>query len=472
MTRRRAFALVAVLVAAVAAAAVLVQSRPWDPVPDGLRAAARQAADVPGVVSVDVTGYEVTLRDAKDGDVARAVAEVVLDARLTPEAAREAASRAGAQLAAVEVAGVRELSHFTTVHAGSPRTVHGVEVYPLTASVAEDGDASAVEDGFVLWQAGATRVSGASGDAPDGDALVRLAETAAEREIAASLRTADGTLQYDTSGRVPDPVVARLAAEASSRPGVTSVSVGAQVPEGTAVAGGVVLGLDVRLTGPATTPEAEALIRWLDDPRRTADDAPLAYILWEPGYATSVAGWVARSAPPEPEEHTVPLPAGVEPWPDEEPGGALACAVEDLELSLSTPDAAAGSRYLAVLARNSSDRPCALEGVPGLVFRGADGEPQHDVTVGPSAPGVVPGRVVVPPGERAMATVQWPAMSTTNDPDVTTVVDVVAVPGGDPVPLTPAFPDDAPGDTPAGLDVLDGAEVRVGPWVQRAEGWS
>ncbi|CAM3622119.1 hypothetical protein GCM10007368_05680 [Isoptericola cucumis] len=450
-------------------AATIVVWRPWDPVPDELRDAARRAADVPGVVSVGVTGYEVTLDDAKDGDVGRAVAEVMLAEGLTPEAAREAAALADAQLAAAKVTGVRELSHATTVHAGSPRTVHGVEVYPLTASVAEDGDASAVEDAYVLWQAGATRVSGASADTPDGDALVRLAQTAAEREIAASLRTADGTLRYDTSGRVPDAAVARLAVEAAALPGVASVSVGAQAPQGTVVADGVVLGLQVDLAGPATSPETDALTRWLDDPRRTVGGAPLAYTLWEPGYETSVEGWVARSAPPEPEEHTVPLPAGVEPWPDEGRDGPAACAAEDLELSLSTPDAAAGSRYLAVLARNVADRPCALDGVPGLVFRSSGGAPQRDVTVEPSAPGVVPGRVVVPPGERAMATVQWRATSTTNDPDVTTVVDVVPVPGADPVPLTPTSPD---GGDAGGLDVLDGAEVRVGPWVQAAEGWS
>ncbi|SKC40642.1 DUF4232 domain-containing protein [Krasilnikoviella flava] len=466
MTRRRAFALVAALTVAAALTALVVLWRPWDPVPDELRAAVRQASDVPGVVSAEVTGYEVTLRDAKDGDVARASVGVELDDGLVPEAASAAAAQADDALAAAQVDGVRTLSRTTTVHAGAPRTVHGVEVYPLTASVTEDGDATAVADAFVLWRAGATRVSGPSADAPDRDGLVRLAQTAAEQEIAASLRTADGTVQYDTSGRVPDAPVAQLAVEAAARPGVASVSVGAQVPEGVVVSGGVVLALQVHLAVPSTSPETDALTRWLDDPRRTADDVPLAYTLWEPGYATSLAGWVAGSEPPAPQEHTVPLPADVAPWPDDD---APACTGDDLRLSLGTPDAAAGSRYLAVQAENVSGGPCALEGVPGLEFRNADGEAQPDVTLEPSAPGVVPGRVVVPAGERSLATVQWRAMSTTNDPDVTTTVAVVPVPGADPVPLTPTSPDT--GDT-AGLDVLDGAEVRVGPWVQRAEGWS
>lgn len=449
-----------------AALAVLVVWRPWDPVPDELRAAARQAADVPGVGSAEVAGYEVTTRDLKDGDVARVAVDVVLDDGLSPEAASTAAARADALLAAARVDGVRTLSRTTTVRAGEPRTVNDVEIYPLTAWVAEDGDASSVADAFALRRAGATTVSGAGAEVADGEGLVRLAQAAAEQEIAASLRTADGTLQYDASGRVPDAAVARLAAEAAGRPGVASVAVSAQVPEDVVVTGGVVLGLQVRLAGPTTSPAADAVTRWLDDPARAVGDGHLAYSLTEPGYAERVEGWVAASPPPAPEEHTVPLPAGVDPWPADD--AAPACTGDDLRLTLGTPDAAAGGRYLAVHAENVSDRPCALDGVPDLVFRNADGEPQDDVTIEPSAPGVVAGRVVVPPGERALATVQWRAMSTANDPDVTTVVDVVAVPGAGPVPLTP----EVPGVGAAELDVLDGAKVRVGPWVQAAEGWS
>lgn len=456
----------AVLLLAAATVTVVVW-RPWDPVPDELRAAARQAADLPGVVSAEVADYEVTLRDAKDGDVARATVDVLLDGGLSPQAASAAATRADDAVAAARVDGVRDLSRTTTIHAGAPRTVHGVEVYPMTAWVAEDGDATAVADAFVLWRAGATTVSGASAEAPDGEALVRLAQTAAEQEIAASLRTTDGTLRYDTSGRVPDTTVARLAAEAAARPGVASVSVGAQAPEGVVVTDGVVLGLQVHLDGPTTSSAADALTRWLDDPSRTADDVPLAYTLWDPGYGTSVDGWVAGSEPPAPEEHTVPLPAGADPWSEDD--DAPACMPSDLRLTLGTPDAAAGGRYLAVHAENVSGRPCALDGVPRLTFRNADGEPQDDVVVEQSAPGVVAGRVVVPAGERALATVQWRAMSTANDPDVTTSVDVVSVPGAEPASLTPAYPDAA---GPAGLDVLDGADVRVSPWVQGAEGWS
>lgn len=459
MTRRRAFALVAALAVA-ALVALAVVWRPWDPVPDELRAAARQAAGLPGVVSAEVTGYEVTVRDPKDGDLARASVDVVLDDGLSPEAASAAAAGADGLLAVARVDGVGTLSRTTTVHAGDPRSVNGVEVYPLTAWVAEDGDASSVADAFALRRAGATTVSGVSAEAADGEGLLRLAQAGDEQEIAASLHTADGTVQYDTSGRVPDAAVARLAVEAAGRPGVASVSVGAHTPEDAVVTGGVVLGLQVHLAGPTTSPAADAVTRWLDDPARAVGDRPLAYSLTEPGYAERVEGWVAASPPPAPEEHTVPLPASADPWPADD--AAPACTGDDLRLTLGTPDAAAGGRYLAVHAENVSGRPCALDGVPRLTFRDADGKPQDDVTTEPSAPGVVAGRVVVPAGERALATVQWRAMSTANDPDVTTTVDVVAVPDGDPVPLAPT----------AELDVLDGAEVRVGPWAQGAEGWS
>ncbi|MFE6971337.1 DUF4232 domain-containing protein [Isoptericola sp. NPDC057653] len=459
MNGRRAAALVTTLVVVVAAVAVLAVWRPWDPVPDALRDAARTVAAEPGVVAARVTGYEVTQRDAKDGDAARAEIDVVLDDALSPAEAADTAARADRALAAVQVAGVSTLSRTTTVRAGDPSGSGDLETYPLTAWVGEDGGASAVADAFVLRRAGATTVSGASAEAADGDALVRLAQVAAEHEIAASLRTAGAGVQYDASGRVPEPDAARLAVDVAGRPGVTSVVVHAGYPDDSVAADGDALTLQVGLDGPTASPKGADVARWLDDPSHAVGDAPLAYTLTEPGYATSVDGWVAAAAPPEPAEHAVPLPAGVDPWPAD--AGAPDCTGEDLRVTLGAPDAAAGSRYLAVRAENVSGRPCALDGVPDLVFRDADGDRQ-DVTLVPSAPGVVPARLVVPAGEGALATVQWRAMSTANDPDVTTAVEVTAVPGAEPVTLTPA----------ESLDVLDGAEVRVGPWAQGAEGWS
>jgi len=68
----------------------------------------------------------------------------------------------------------------------------------------------------------------------------------------------------------------------------------------------------------------------------------------------------------------------------------------------------------------------------------------------------------VPSGETVVALLLWRAMSTANDPDTTTDIEVVAVPGAEPVLL-----DGTMDGTPAtGLDILDGAEVRLGPWSQ------
>lgn len=74
----------------------------------------------------------------------------------------------------------------------------------------------------------------------------------------------------------------------------------------------------------------------------------------------------------------------------------------------------------------------------------------------------------MPPGEQMLAPLQWRAMSTANDPAVTTSIQVIAVPGAEPVLL------DVTGheSSPTGLDILDGAEVHLGPWVQVLEGWS
>jgi hypothetical protein len=102
------------------------------------------------------------------------------------------------------------------------------------------------------------------------------------------------------------------------------------------------------------------------------------------------------------------------------------------------------------------------------VFLNAGGDPQRDVIVEPYGPGVIPARIVVPSGAEVFAPLEWGAMSTANDPDVTTSLQVTAVAETDPVPLGVL----ANESSRAGLDVLDGAQVRVGPWVQAAEGWS
>ncbi|WP_166853098.1 DUF4232 domain-containing protein [Isoptericola sp. BMS4] len=470
MTRRRTSWLVAALLVAAGAAAVLTW-RPWDPVPDELRAVEREVADLPGVVEVS-TDYAVVARDPLDGDAARSTVTVRLDEALAPGAAGRAAERAATLVDGARVPGT-DLTASVVVEAGEPTAFGGAAVPPVSVRGPSSGGAddtptdpaadlsTRVVGAFTLWRGGTARVGTADAVSSDAGGLVGLARLAADEELAVSVGTADGTVSYDGYGGVPDVAAVRLAVDAVGRDAVTTAVLADSAEPRLSV------GLDVA----ADAPPARALVRWLEDPARAAGlGRPVAYTVSEPGYATLLDGWVGGVAPPEPAEHTVPVPDDVAAWPAD--ADAPACAGGDLDLALSTPDAATGSRYLAVLATNVSGRPCALDGVPGLVFRNADGEPQRDVTLTPSAPGVVPGRVVVPDGERARATLEWRAMSTANDPDVTTSVEVTPVPGADAVRLVPADPAGPGADGPTTLDVLDGAEVRAGPWVQAAEGWS
>ncbi|MDQ4112451.1 MAG: hypothetical protein M3306_15335 [Actinomycetota bacterium] len=83
------------------------------------------------------------------------------------------------------------------------------------------------------------------------------------------------------------------------------------------------------------------------------------------------------------------------------------------------------------------------------------------MTTEPYEPSMVPERVVVPAGESVTAVIDWQAMSTANDPDVTTDLRVTALPGGKPVTVAVSWP-----GAPSDLDILDGAEVRISPWAQ------
>lgn len=66
-----------------------------------------------------------------------------------------------------------------------------------------------------------------------------------------------------------------------------------------------------------------------------------------------------------------------------------------------------------------------------------------------------------------MTTMKWGAMSTSQDPDETTRLEISLLPGLEPTKLKPQI-DGA--DT--SLDILDGAKIRISPWVQALEGWS
>lgn len=481
MTRSRA-ALLLVLCAAIVAIFVW---RPWDPINDELRTAARDAARLPGVAAVDIerrATADVPV-DKLGPEPREFVVTARLDAALTPDDAAVAAGGVHELLVpAAEAVAHDDVSVFLRVIAGEPEGINGVLGDPLEVRYSAVSGADDVADAFTIWQAGARRVNvyaiessigeartesepGIASDSPAGigieaaDAadMAPLAELAAGLGRSADLHTSDGSARYSGYDSVPDVDAVRLTVAAASRPGVeTVIFTHSTAPQ-----------LGVHAGWPADSPQRRELRAWLETHSyATTAGRPVAFTISGPGYATLTEGWVSAFSPPPPEPFTLPLPAGIDAWPDD--ADAAACAGADLELSYGGSDAATGARYAALLARNVSDNPCAVIGVPEIVFRNADGAAQANVGFEPYRPGVIPGRLVLPPGEQMLAALQWSAMSTANDPDVTTFIEVIALPGTEPVRLDVT----EHASSPAGLDILDGAQVRVGPWVQALEGHS
>lgn len=466
-----------------AAAIAIVVWRPWDWRPDELRDAAREASRVPGVVALDMEQRDSPEPPATTFGPEPSVVHVTtrLDGSLAPEEAATAAESVHALFVpAAEAVADDAMSVLLRVTAGEPDDAdgpHPLELWYAAASGADD-----VADAFTIWQAGARTVgvfgagqpvadaasaepgpdgehetAGVGIEAADAADVVRLAQLAAELGRPANLNVPDAGIGYDGYGSVPDVGAVGLTVAAGSRPGVESV----------VFADSLEPRLSIRTAWPAESPETRELEQWLEaHDYATTVGHPVAFTISEPGYATLTEGWVSAFPPPEPEPHALPLPEGVDAWPDDP--SAPSCTGTDLEIHYGGSSAATGSRYAALLARNVSDRPCAVEELPEVVFHNGDGTPQGDVLLEPYEPGVIPARLVVPPGEQMLAPMRWGAMSTANDPDTTTAIEVTPVPGAEPVLLDVTEHD----GSASGLDILDGAQVRVGPWVQALEGWS
>ena len=143
---------------------------------------------------------------------------------------------------------------------------------------------------------------------------------------------------------------------------------------------------------------------------------------------------------------------------------AGSCTPDDMRLSLTEPDAAAGHRYAQLTATNISGRTCELVGWPGVGLRGAWGTPlpvvaEHS-TMQVDRVGVPPAdsdtAVALAVGGRAVAEFEWTgALAGTRDEHVSLIAVQLAA--------------DA---APAGLlvDPTDhvyigpDTTVRVGPW--------
>lgn len=382
---------------------------------------------------------EVTLEDDLSGSEAAAAGTEVLR-WLRPELARLAPDAAADRTSTSLAMGSTEIRVFAA----------GLD--PV------DGVGDALADAVALRDAGATAVSSSVSEPQTGrpakadvrapkDALVAIATVARDQQRPVDLH---GGEAWYRSNELPDPAAVRLVADASERPSVTSAQLSTPFEP---------------LTVLVEAAEGDRVIadvgRWLTayDGYPGRSGQPMAYVV-QGTRGGEVEGWIGGTTPPQ---TTMPPFGDALPWPADP--GAPTCRMADLEVTFGGHAAAAGSRQAWIRARNAGGRACGIEGVPAVEFLNATGTAQTGVTAEPYEPSMVPERVVVPAGESVMAAIDWQAMSTANDPDVTTDLSVTVLPGSKPVTLGVSAPG-SPGD----LDILDGAEVRISPWAQGAPG--
>ncbi|MET7997630.1 DUF4232 domain-containing protein [Amycolatopsis sp. NPDC005232] len=91
------------------------------------------------------------------------------------------------------------------------------------------------------------------------------------------------------------------------------------------------------------------------------------------------------------------------------------CKAGDVTLSLGQGDAGAGSIYRPILIKNSSSKPCTIQGFPGVSY--VTGDDGHQV--GPAAfrEGTKGDAIKLQPGQSAAADVQF-AQAANFDPAV------------------------------------------------------
>ncbi|WP_156759612.1 DUF4232 domain-containing protein [Microbacterium karelineae] len=128
------------------------------------------------------------------------------------------------------------------------------------------------------------------------------------------------------------------------------------------------------------------------------------------------------------------------------------CAEDDVEVVILGVDAATGSRFLALEARNTSDMACELQGAPDLAFTDDAGDEILPVIVTSERVGSGPAPdapVTVAPGEAVRADLSWRAPT--------------GRPGGLTVLMAP-WPGAHRVSEVETLDVVDGAEMALTPW--------
>jgi hypothetical protein len=180
-------------------------------------------------------------------------------------------------------------------------------------------------------------------------------------------------------------------------------------------------------------------------------------------------GEAVGPAPVPSDTSPAPMPeATVIPAPSTTPGtrptapsvsADVACGADDLSLTTTGWDAAMGLTAVTVVATNTGGSACYVEGFADITL--SQGSDEVRLAVGRSAPlpdGATDpgGRVGIAPGGQARFHVTWDGYRQQADRETPQDLVVKVAESDVPVELT---------DGPAPFDVVDGAEVDVGPWL-------
>lgn len=162
---------------------------------------------------------------------------------------------------------------------------------------------------------------------------------------------------------------------------------------------------------------------------------------------------VTESAPPTP-------PAPVSDPDTAAPADGAPCQPSQLALESGFVDAATGYRETTVVATNTSDLPCTVDGLPDVRAVGDEGTPYTLTRVDGvwTSPGLeVPEEVLLAPGAQAEIRLGWRADGASADAEWTGALQLVLVPDG-PAHGVAIDPDEWP------LPIVDGQEVRTSGW--------
>lgn len=404
-------------------------------------AAEKEIAGIDGVESVHI---EQTQLDAADGGptLIQLVMTIDLVSATGPQASQATADTARAALVDAGLRGTAE----TWVVDEVPGT-------GATLRIGMDGTGMySVAAGVTFLDVGATSVlfdavtTAVTVRAPED--LLTIAEAAQGEHGIVTLSTDDSRARYVGGDYLtPPPLPAiTLLTEAAARAEITEVSYAA--------------GSSTEGTNPVLTVHVEGdpapTSAWLRDSRQAEVlGSPIQFVV--KGVGSFETGYVSDLSPEDPDPAITAQ--------DEADAAAAAadgiasCTGKDLAPGLVGFDAATGSRFAILVATNTSGAPCAVDGRPDLGFLRTSGTPA-EITLEPYLDGGSSVRVVVAPGARVEALIRWGAMSTTNDPDVTTSFLVKTVVGADAVRLPVTVHPGGQG----GVDILDGGTVEVGSW--------